>query len=126
MEPCSSRVGMRISQWQWLMSAFDSPNFSDPKSNATGALASFRAMSLPPSSSRRSGCSSTCGGAAASASGVSPAAVDDPTCRPSLVLNARSDTCDFYARHGFVAHGEECMEAGIRHRRMERPVQERS
>jgi predicted GNAT family N-acyltransferase len=43
-----------------------------------------------------------------------------------VVLNARSDTCDFYARHGFVAHGEEFMEAGIRHRRMERPVQERS
>ena len=43
-----------------------------------------------------------------------------------VVLNARSDTCDFYARHGFVAHGEEFMEAGIQHRRMERPVQERS
>jgi predicted GNAT family N-acyltransferase len=43
-----------------------------------------------------------------------------------VVLNARSDTCDFYARHGFVAHGEEFMEAGIRHRRMERPAQERS
>jgi predicted GNAT family N-acyltransferase len=42
-----------------------------------------------------------------------------------VALNARSDTCDFYARHGFVAHGEEFMEAGIRHRRMERPVPER-
>ena len=43
-----------------------------------------------------------------------------------VLLNARSDTCDFYARHGFVAHGEEFMEAGIRHRTMQRSLQERS
>lgn len=43
-----------------------------------------------------------------------------------VLLNARSDTCDFYTRHGFVAHGEEFMEAGIRHRRMQRSLQERS
>ncbi|HZW74601.1 MAG TPA: GNAT family N-acetyltransferase, partial [Caldimonas sp.] len=41
-----------------------------------------------------------------------------------VVLNARSDACDFYARHGFAARGDEFTEAGIRHRRMERPLQE--
>ena len=43
-----------------------------------------------------------------------------------VALNARSDTCDFYARHGFVVQGPEFTEAGIRHRRMERPVQEQA
>jgi len=44
----------------------------------------------------------------------------------SVALNARSDTCDFYARHGFVARGAEFTEAGILHQRMERPVEERA
>jgi len=43
-----------------------------------------------------------------------------------VALNARSDACAFYARQGFVAHGEEFVEAGIPHRRMERPVLERA
>ena len=30
-----SQVGMRTSQWQWLRSLLDSPNFSEPKSSAT-------------------------------------------------------------------------------------------
>jgi len=33
-------------------------------------------------------------------------------------LNAQTHALDFYARHGFVAHGEEFMDAGIPHRRM--------
>ena len=41
-----------------------------------------------------------------------------------VALNARSDACDFYVRHGFAARGDEFTEAGIRHRRMERPLQE--
>jgi predicted GNAT family N-acyltransferase len=39
-----------------------------------------------------------------------------------VYLNARSDACEYYARHGFVARGEEFMDAGIRHRRMEREM----
>ena len=39
IEMCSSRVGIRISQWQWLKSSLDNPNFSEPNSNATGAAA---------------------------------------------------------------------------------------
>jgi hypothetical protein len=30
---------MRISQWQWLMSSFERPNFSDPNSSAMGPAA---------------------------------------------------------------------------------------
>jgi predicted GNAT family N-acyltransferase len=37
-------------------------------------------------------------------------------------LNARSDTRDFYARYGFMARGEEFVEIGIRHQRMERAL----
>jgi predicted GNAT family N-acyltransferase len=37
-------------------------------------------------------------------------------------LNARSDTCDFYARYGFLPRGEEFVEVGIRHQRMERAL----
>lgn len=37
-------------------------------------------------------------------------------------LNARSDTCDFYARYGFAPRGEEFVEVGIRHQRMERAI----
>lgn len=37
-------------------------------------------------------------------------------------LNARSDTQAFYARLGFVARGEEYVEVGIRHQRMERAL----
>ena len=44
----------------------------------------------------------------------------------SVALNARSDTCEFYARHGFVARGAEFTEAGILHQRMERLVEERA
>lgn len=35
-----------------------------------------------------------------------------------LVLHAQLHAWTFYARHGFVAEGEEFMEAGIPHRRM--------
>ena len=48
---------MRINQWQWLMSSFDRPNFSDPKSNAIGPAA-WR-ISRAPYSRRRSGCCSS-------------------------------------------------------------------
>ncbi|HEY2970012.1 MAG TPA: GNAT family N-acetyltransferase [Casimicrobiaceae bacterium] len=37
-----------------------------------------------------------------------------------VTLNARTDAEAFYARHGFAAAGVEFIEAGIRHRRMER------
>jgi predicted GNAT family N-acyltransferase len=37
-------------------------------------------------------------------------------------LKARSDTCDFYARYGFLVRGEEFIEVGIRHQRMERAL----
>jgi predicted GNAT family N-acyltransferase len=33
-------------------------------------------------------------------------------------LNAQTHALGFYARHGFVAHGEEFMDAGIPHRQM--------
>jgi predicted GNAT family N-acyltransferase len=39
-----------------------------------------------------------------------------------LGLNARSDSCDFYARYGFRPRGEEFVEVGIRHQRMERAL----
>ncbi len=48
---CSSRVGMRITQWQWLKSSLDNPNFSEPKSSATGADASPWRMNSAPCSS---------------------------------------------------------------------------
>src|SRR5580693_10087755 len=48
---------MRISQWQWLMSSFDRPNFSDPKSSATGPA--VLRMSRAPDSRRRNGCCSS-------------------------------------------------------------------
>lgn len=35
-----------------------------------------------------------------------------------LVLHAQTHAVDFYARHGFVLHGEAFMEAGIAHRMM--------
>jgi predicted GNAT family N-acyltransferase len=37
-------------------------------------------------------------------------------------LNAQSRAVAFYARHGFVAEGEEFIEAGIPHRSMWRDV----
>jgi predicted GNAT family N-acyltransferase len=37
-------------------------------------------------------------------------------------LNARSDTCDFYARYGFIPRGDEFVEVEIRHQRMERAL----
>ncbi len=37
---------------------------------------------------------------------------------PRLVLNAQIQALGFYQRHGFVAHGEPFMEAGIAHREM--------
>ena len=37
-----------------------------------------------------------------------------------VTLKARSDTREFYERYGFVARGEEFIEVGIRHQRMER------
>ncbi|HSS69541.1 MAG TPA: GNAT family N-acetyltransferase [Casimicrobiaceae bacterium] len=43
-------------------------------------------------------------------------------CFERVSLNARSDTQAFYARLGFVACGEEYVEVGIRHQRMERAL----
>ena len=40
MERSWPTVGMRISQWQWLRSSFERPNFSLPKTSATGAAGS--------------------------------------------------------------------------------------
>jgi len=37
-----------------------------------------------------------------------------------VVLSAQIHAAPFYAAHGFVAHGEEYMEAGIRHQEMRR------
>ena len=37
-----------------------------------------------------------------------------------VVLSAQIHAAAFYAEHGFVAHGEEYMEAGIRHQEMRR------
>ena len=39
-----------------------------------------------------------------------------------VVLSAQIHAAAFYAAHGFVAHGEEYMEAGIRHQAMRRTV----
>lgn len=33
-------------------------------------------------------------------------------------LNAQTHALDFYIRHGFIAHGDEFMDAGIPHRKM--------
>ena len=37
---------------------------------------------------------------------------------PSVTLHAQTHALDFYAKHGFVARGDEFMEAGIPHREM--------
>ena len=37
-----------------------------------------------------------------------------------VVLSAQIHAAAFYAAHGFVAHGDEYMEAGIRHQKMRR------
>ncbi|MBL3619723.1 MAG: GNAT family N-acetyltransferase, partial [gamma proteobacterium endosymbiont of Lamellibrachia anaximandri] len=37
---------------------------------------------------------------------------------PSLFLNAQSTALSFYAQRGFIAEGDEFMDAGIPHRRM--------
>lgn len=39
-----------------------------------------------------------------------------------VVLNAQTHALPFYARHGFVAHGPEFIEAGIPHREMLREL----
>ena len=39
-----------------------------------------------------------------------------------VVLSAQIHAAAFYAAHGFVAHGEEYMEAGIRHQAMRRTL----
>ena len=39
-----------------------------------------------------------------------------------VLLNAQVHAMPFYLRHGFRAHGEEFMDAGIPHRRMERDL----
>jgi len=39
-----------------------------------------------------------------------------------VVLSAQIHAAAFYAAHGFVAHGEEYMEAGIRHQEMRRQL----
>lgn len=41
---------------------------------------------------------------------------------PDVALNAQVDAIDFYLRHGFQAHGERFMEAGIEHQAMRRPL----
>ncbi len=42
----------------------------------------------------------------------------DQNSYPGLFLNAQSTALSFYAQHGFVAEGDEFMDAGIPHRRM--------
>ncbi len=39
-----------------------------------------------------------------------------------VTLHAQTQAMTFYERHGFVAHGDEFMEAGIRHRHMTLPL----
>jgi len=41
---------------------------------------------------------------------------------PSCRLNAQSHALGFYRKHGFKAHGEEFLEAGIPHRHMQRSL----
>ncbi len=45
-------MGMRSSQWQWLMSSLERPNFSEPKSSATFDPASCSLISCAADSSR--------------------------------------------------------------------------
>lgn len=40
----------------------------------------------------------------------------------TVTLHAQVDAIGFYQRFGFHAHGEEFLEAGIRHRHMRRPL----
>ncbi|MBA1444036.1 MAG: GNAT family N-acetyltransferase [Chromatiales bacterium] len=44
--------------------------------------------------------------------------IADQNSYPGLFLNAQSTALSFYAQHGFVAEGDEFMDAGIPHRRM--------
>ncbi len=55
IDRCSSRVGIRTSQWQWLKLSFDNPHFSDPNSSATFPFAIPR-RSTAPTSKLRKGC----------------------------------------------------------------------
>ena len=50
-----SPVGMRMSQWQWLKSWLERPNFSEPKRRATGPDPSRLRISRAPFSSLRTG-----------------------------------------------------------------------
>ena len=56
IDRCSSRVGIRTSQWQWLKLSFDNPHFSDPNSSATFPFAIPFRSTAPASSKLRSGC----------------------------------------------------------------------
>src|SRR5215472_18864737 len=47
---------MRISQWQWLRSSFESPRFSEPKRRATRPAARRFRISRPPSRRSRTAC----------------------------------------------------------------------
>jgi predicted GNAT family N-acyltransferase len=40
----------------------------------------------------------------------------------TLRLNAQTQAIGFYQRHGFVAHGDEFLDAGIPHRQMTREL----
>jgi predicted GNAT family N-acyltransferase len=40
----------------------------------------------------------------------------------SVTLSAQTHAIPFYERHGFVAHGEIYLDAGIEHRTMDRPL----
>ena len=42
--------------------------------------------------------------------------------RPRIVLSAQVHAVPFYRAHGFVAEGDEYMEAGIRHQEMRRTL----
>ncbi|WP_177420382.1 GNAT family N-acetyltransferase [endosymbiont of Lamellibrachia barhami] len=44
--------------------------------------------------------------------------IADQNSYPGMFLNAQSTALSFYAQHGFVAEGDEFMDAGIPHRRM--------
>lgn len=54
--------------------------------------------------------------------------MEQAACRglPAVHLHAQVQALPFYERHGFVAEGEEFDEAGIRHRRMHRAVEQTS
>src|SRR5882762_665314 len=56
IDQCSTRVAIRINQWQWLKSSFDNPHFSDPNKTATRPVSMRFPINRAPSSNPRKGC----------------------------------------------------------------------